>query len=65
MSLADWFVMQLVEMMVWFGTLRYVLHLERSNTLNGLDEFAGSMHSLFPSAMRIAKSLLVFPIQAF
>jgi hypothetical protein len=33
--------MQLVEMMLWFGTVRYVLHLERFNTLNGLDEFTG------------------------
>ena len=64
MSLADWFVTQLVEMMLWFGTLRYALHLERFNTLNGLDEFAGSMHSLFLSAMRIAKSLSAFLIQA-
>ena len=66
MSLADWFVMQLVEMMLWFGTVRYVLHLERFNTLHGLDKFTGSMHSLFLLlAMRIAKSLSAFPIQAF
>ena len=51
-------------MMLRFGTIRYELHLERFNTLNELDEFAGSMHSLFLSAMRITKSLSVFPVQA-